>query len=371
MLQDSVVKRRHCEITDQKKFFVFWTTMAINGFKTDLEADIIRIINQNQNRRHVGPTTTGSMILKELLPELAKLQDCKYYPRKQQRAMKRFQNSPFDLMDYIQERYELFNCVENETDILLSSVTPRLQAKVSKYEAGVIQIVRKFGKVTIDDCIEKLRQIGAEVPSSHYQLKTFIHYRPNIFDFDEKTDTIYGIYDSNDMTEICARAGIDKVLNLIKDFNQNTMNSMRVNLDHHRGAILFKSEWLYSKAPEYWDSCQAMVASLNAENALFFRQFKSHQFSMCGIHLNSFVDADCIAREIVDILFAADQDHEIRSHDEVFDCLPAKSCSYLVASFSKNFQKKSTSLIRFIEFYPSLFSKNENGQLQLASKQDV
>ena len=254
---------------------------------------------------------------------------------------------------------------------MLSSVAPRLPAKVSKYEAGVIQIVFKFGEVTIDDCIEKLRQNGAEVPASHYQLKTFIHYRPNIFDFDEKTDTIYGIYNSNDMTEICARAGIDKVLNLIKDFNQNTMNSMRVNLDHHRGAILFKSEWLYSKAPEYWDSCQAMVASLNAENALFFRQFKSHQFSMCGIHLNSFVDADCIAREIVDILFAADQDHEIRSHDEVFDCLPAKSCSYLVASFSKNFQKKSTSLIRFIEFYPSLFSKNENGQLQLASKQDV
>ena len=47
--------------------------MAINGFKTDLEADIIRIINQNQNGQHVGPTTTGSMILKELLPELAKL----------------------------------------------------------------------------------------------------------------------------------------------------------------------------------------------------------------------------------------------------------------------------------------------------------
>ena len=72
--------------------------MAINGFKTDLEADIIRIINQNQYRQHVGPTTTGSMILKELLPELAKLQDSKYYPRKQQYAMKRFQNSPFGLI---------------------------------------------------------------------------------------------------------------------------------------------------------------------------------------------------------------------------------------------------------------------------------
>ena len=228
--------------------------------------------------------------------------------------------------------------------------------------------------MTIDDCIEKLRQIGAEVPSSHYQLKTFIHYRPNIFDLDEKTDTIYGIYNSNDMTEICARAGIDEVLNLIKDFNQNTMNSIRVNLDHHRGAILFKSDWVYSKVP-CWDSCQNMVASLKAENGTFFHQFKSDQFSMLGtvgIHLNSFVDGypstDCIAREIVDVLVG---DHKIRSNDVVFDCLPSRSRSYLFASFSKNFQKKSTSLIRFIEFYPSLFSKNENGQLQLASKQDV
>ena len=112
-----------------------------------------------------------------------------------------------------------------------------------------------------------------------------------------------------------------------------------------------------------------MVTSLNAENALFFRQFKSHQFSMCGIHLNSFVDADCIAREIVDILFAADQDHKIRSNDEVLECLSARSRSYLFALFSKNFQKKSTSLIRFIEFYPSLFSKNEYGQLQLVMLQ--
>ena len=111
------------------------------------------------------------MILKELLPELAKLQDCKYYPRKQQRAMKRFQNSPFDLMEYIQERHELFTFEENKTNILLSSVAPRLPAKVSKYEAGVIQIVFKFGEVTIDDCIEKLRQNGAEVPASHYQIK--------------------------------------------------------------------------------------------------------------------------------------------------------------------------------------------------------
>ena len=96
--------------------------MAMNGYKTDLEADIIRLINQNQldeNHQHIG-----SMTLKELLSELIQLEQCSsyYYSAKQQRALKKFQNSPIHFMDYLRERRHLFNLDEVKTNILLSEV---------------------------------------------------------------------------------------------------------------------------------------------------------------------------------------------------------------------------------------------------------
>merc|ERR1712045_485631 len=92
-----------------------------------------------------------------------------------------FQNAPkniFKLLGYIQDRPELFSYVENKCDLNLYTIEAKSPKTVSKYEASIIQIIRKNGIATIDECILKLKQNGVvqELIPNHYQLKTFIHY---------------------------------------------------------------------------------------------------------------------------------------------------------------------------------------------------
>ena len=166
--------------------------------------------------------------------------------------------------------------------------------------------------------------------------------------------------------------GLREAKRLLLHSNQDVTNSVRVNLvQDQRQVILFKSEWLYSQLHEFWDSCQNMVASLKAE-----KDFDgTHQmYVMYGSHylnIESLVvrhpSTDFMAREIVDLLLTIN-DHRIQSNDDIFDSLTENTRSYLHNTFSKTGRNNlnwSSSLIKFTEFYPSLFRQGRNGLLEL------
>ena len=286
-----------------------------------------------------------------------------------------FQNAPkniFKLLGYIQDRPELFSYVENKCDLNLYTIEAKSPETVSKNEASIIQIIRKNGFTTIDECILKLKQNGVvqELIPTHYQLKTFIHYRPNIFHFDESTDTICGMYKAHELPKKIMECGIVEVFKLLLGSDQDVTNSARINLvKDQRQVILFKSEWLYSKLNEFWDSCQNMVDSLMAQNAVgTHRQYIMHGSHYLNLEwlVAGHPNTDILAREIVDVLLTINAGaHRIQNNNDLFDSLTKITRDYLQNTFSKNRLNKSRSLINFTEFYPSLFRKGRNGLLEL------
>ena len=326
----------------------------INPRMTDLEIFIIQILKQ-----HPGAFLTINKIWLEFVKQggLA------------------VQNSPrniFELMRYIQIRPYLFNIKDN-LDLELSLIVLKSPDDVSKHEAIIIQIIRKNGMTTIDECIEILKENGViqELIPTYDELKTFVDQRPNIFDFDEFTDRIRGIYEGYDMLRKITRCGLTQVNKILSDFNQDVTNSVRVNLGQgqdQRQVIMFKTEWLYSKVNEFWDSRQYMVDYLNTHQNIIFRSNCITLEHLVEGHPNT----DCMAREIVDVLFANAMSNQttIQSNDEILDSLSEITKNYLLRTFSKNFSKKSSGLIRFTEFYPSLFY-HENGLLKLVPPSKV
>ena len=156
----------------------------------------------------------------------------------------------------------------------------KIPETVSKFEAAIIQIKRKHGMVTILECLEKLKQSGITNFPDVQKLAYFIKKRPNLFHFDEKTDKIWlskGMKNLTDkeLSELLEKSGLIEVQKMFSSgIKQDISNSMRISVKNNRQAIMFKSEWLYSKVPEFWDSCQKMIISLNALSDKFITSGK-------------------------------------------------------------------------------------------------
>ena len=321
-------------------------------YMTVIELFIIQILKHQQH-------PTAFMMLNELWLEYVK-----------QGGLAVHHEAPkniIELMDYIHERQDLFY-VQYNLDPELSLIELKSPDDVTKHEASIIQIIRKNGMTTIVDCIEKLKENGVipELIPTYPQLKTFVHQRPNIFDFDENTDRIRGLYRSSEIPPKISRCGLTQVNEILSNINQDVTNSVRVNLvqgQDQRQVIMFKTEWLYSKVQEFWDSRQYMVEYLNVHQNIMIR---SNCLTLESL-FEGYPNTDLMAREIVNVLYANVLSNQTmnRSNDEILDSLSEITRTYLLRTFSKNFSKKSSGLIRFTEFYPSLFKKDENGLLEL------